>query len=69
MTISYKDDINSIDKLVKLAETLIEDNVPVLKRSAVILQCSISKLYFLTFGNFGMYGSLYFTIAPLFKSS
>ena len=41
--ISYEADINSIDELVTIAETLIENNVPVLKRSAVIRNQALGK--------------------------
>ena len=41
--ISYEADINSIDELVTIAETLIENNVPVLKRPTVIRNQALGK--------------------------
>ena len=41
--ISYTDDIKTFDELVEIAENLIEQNVPVLKRPTVIRNQALSK--------------------------
>ena len=41
--ISYTDDIKTFDELIKIAEKLIEQNVPVLKRPTVIRNQALSK--------------------------
>ena len=43
MTITYKDDIATFDELVKIAENLIEQKVPPLKRPTVIRNQALSK--------------------------
>ena len=43
MTITYKDDIATFDELVKIAENLIEQKVPPLKRPTVIRNQALSR--------------------------